>query len=285
MCKMYDFHFMRCSSINIGLAALALCLYFAVWPDSPVSSEMSSSRIDELEAQLKKNQFHLAAGLENTRDETENLILEALEKRPHSDTWLAQVLMVYSQDRFSLRTNKRNREESEALCLHSMDYLEKASEIFTSGREIQALTQSNPGFRSLRLAMAFMAVELGRLEYAENHAYGLLKNGVDTRAFDFGNIIHDAHMILGRIHLRRARKDLAVEHLMASSNTPGSPQLATFGPDLTLARELLRAGETEAVISYLSMCRSFWRSGEGRLERWIEEIRQGKNPVLDRSEK
>ena len=51
-----------------------------------------------------------------------------------------------------------------------------------------------------------------------------------------------------------------------------------------LARELLRAGETKAVVSYLSLCRSFWKSGEGRLERWIEDIKQGKNPVLERTE-
>ncbi|HMF36252.1 MAG TPA: hypothetical protein VKF17_06415 [Isosphaeraceae bacterium] len=58
----------------------------------------------------------------------------------------------------------------------------------------------------------------------------------------------------------------------------GSPQLNSFGPSMSFAREMLEAGEREPVLEYLNLCRSFWKGDEGRLDRWTREIKEGRIP-------
>ena len=52
----------------------------------------------------------------------------------------------------------------------------------------------------------------------------------------FGNAIHDGNMILGRIALRHNRIDESKACLLEAANTPGSPQLDSFGPNMGLAK-------------------------------------------------
>jgi hypothetical protein len=63
-----------------------------------------------------------------------------------------------------------------------------------------------------------------------------------------------------------------------SGNTPGSPQLNSFGPDMTLAKELLELGEQEAVMAYLKACSIFWALGKAKLTQWVSAIRQDRMP-------
>jgi hypothetical protein len=58
----------------------------------------------------------------------------------------------------------------------------------------------------------------------------------------------------------------------------GSPQLNSFGPTMQLAKALLRAGETRAVLNYLAQCRVFWTAGKTWLDLWEAKIHEGQVP-------
>ena len=71
--------------------------------------------------------------------------------------------------------------------------------------------------------------------------------------------------------------------LIAAGRTPGSPQLNSFGPDMTLASELLELGESEVVLGYFSLCSEFSRMDRGRLETWTALVEGGATPDLSRN--
>ena len=103
----------------------------------------------------------------------------------------------------------------------------------------------------------------------------------------YGNALHNGHVILGLVHMKRGDPVAAERELLEAGQTPGSPQLNSFGPNLTLAQHLLLEGRREAVLEYLELCRGFWcretknqssTESEIRLDRWIEEIGRGAVP-------
>jgi hypothetical protein len=47
---------------------------------------------------------------------------------------------------------------------------------------------------------------------------------------------------------------------------------------MSLAEELLKAGEKETVLQYFEACRKFWRMGGERLDRWTKEVKAGLAP-------
>lgn len=99
-------------------------------------------------------------------------------------------------------------------------------------------------------------------------------------SFDYGNALHHAHLVLGRVHL--FQKDLtgAKQELELAAQTPGSPQLASFGPNMTLAKELLEKGEKDAVFKYFDLCTKFWKSefSQKEFSDWKTDIKAGKIP-------
>lgn len=64
----------------------------------------------------------------------------------------------------------------------------------------------------------------------------------------------------------------------AAGDTPGSPQLNSFGPNMTLARDLLQRGETAPVLAYFEQVRRFWKMGGGRLDAWSAAVEAGRIP-------
>lgn len=76
--------------------------------------------------------------------------------------------------------------------------------------------------------------------------------------WNYGNAIYRGHEILGQIALREGNIAQARKELLAAGKTPGSPQLNSFGPDLTLARLLLEEGESEAVLAFADDIARFW---------------------------
>lgn len=99
-----------------------------------------------------------------------------------------------------------------------------------------------------------------------------------TKSWNYGNAIHDGHMVLGQVALSKGDKKAAVEHLLKAGKTPGSPQLNSFGPNMTLARKLIAQGETETVFTYFDECRKFWKLHNGDLDAWKQEVKDGKMP-------
>jgi len=126
-----------------------------------------------------------------------------------------------------------------------------------------------------------IAFREGNFEEAKKLAIEYLEIAKSRKTdWNYGNAIHHANLILGRIALKEGSKEKAKEYLLKAGNTPGSPQLNSFGPNMTLAKELLEIGEDEIVIQYLELCQKFWMiiySGI-KVMRWKRAINKGKIP-------
>jgi hypothetical protein len=96
--------------------------------------------------------------------------------------------------------------------------------------------------------------------------------------WNFGNAVHHAHLVLGRVALATNNLEEARAQLIAAGETPGSPQLNSFGPNMRLAQDLLRHGDRDAVLVYFDLCRRFWELGKDRLAEWTAAVGQGQEP-------
>lgn len=134
-----------------------------------------------------------------------------------------------------------------------------------------------PGARYARFlsldARAKGAIERGQPEQARELAQELL-NLADRypRDWNYGNALHQAHIVLGRAALGSGDVATARAELLLAGATPGSPQLDSFGPSMRLAQDLLRAGESRAVLEYFQLCRRFWKLGAQTLVAWADEV-------------
>jgi hypothetical protein len=141
--------------------------------------------------------------------------------------------------------------------------------------------EKNAGMqRSYLLAdTALDALDAGETPKAEQYATELLQNSGGSKSdWNYGNAIHKGHIVLGRVALRHGDLEGAKQHLIAAGETPGSPQLDSFGPNMTLAKELLEKGERDTVVAYLESCRKFWKMGGDKLEGWVAAVKSGGTP-------
>lgn len=146
----------------------------------------------------------------------------------------------------------------------------------------QALTQFEQAYQLLGMAeggyllkdlasAAFAAGETGKArEYAEQMLVAIVDD------WDYGNRVHHGHLILGRIALGEGNLSEAKDRLLRSGQTPGSPQLNSFGPNMALANDLLHCGETEVVLEYFELCSQFWDTDE--LADWTVLVAGGRTP-------
>ena len=126
---------------------------------------------------------------------------------------------------------------------------------------------------------ALAATHLERYALAADLAAKSLEASGSFRSdWNYGNAIHAGHTVLGLVALHEGNTQRAVQELHDAGATPGSPQLDSFGPSMSLAKALLQAGESEAVLSYLGQCRAFWKMGEPWLTIWEKKIRAGGIP-------
>ena len=75
-----------------------------------------------------------------------------------------------------------------------------------------------------------------------------------------GDSIHQINIAKGWLALKSGNQNKAVSYLMASTQNTGSPVLGSFGPDMTLIRELYKRGNKSAVLQYLKQVQSFWKT-------------------------
>lgn len=148
------------------------------------------------------------------------------------------------------------------------------------------------GWRYARLlglrAASEVALATGQLDRAERLAKALIELAAEYRDdWYYGNAIHNGHAALGLVQMKRGDVPEAERELLRAGATPGSPQLNSFGPNLTLARDLLLIERREAVLRYLKLCRVFWCSDSAlessalnavRVDQWTEEIIRGEIP-------
>jgi hypothetical protein len=161
--------------------------------------------------------------------------------------------------------------------LHSRNTLRSAD---PAGEANLALTQAE---RALAMgasdaSLAQTAFDAGDMVKARAYAEQLIRTAGSTRDWNTGNLIHKGNLVLGRIAMRENRIADALKFLERSAEMQGSPQLNSFGPNMSLAKDLLEAGETRAVLAYFERCRAFWKMGGSQLDRWAADVRDGKIP-------
>lgn len=121
----------------------------------------------------------------------------------------------------------------------------------------------------------------GEIDSAEKLALEYLQLATSKKDnWNYGNAIHHANLILGRIALKNDDIQSAKTYLIKAGKTPGSPQLNSFGPNMVLAKELLEKGEKETVIEYINLTKKFWRwiMSWWKIRKWKKAIKKGLIP-------
>jgi hypothetical protein len=155
---------------------------------------------------------------------------------------------------------------------------------------------------ALLAGAAKLAVKASALDDAQAYAIELLNSATDPKDWNYGNAIFFGNMVQGQVALRRGDLETARSRLLSSGNTPGSPQLNSFGPNMSLARDLLTDGAEvpiaglarraarlprpnvtssdarQTVVEFFDLCRVFWTMGGDRLQQWSQQVRAGVVP-------
>lgn len=105
-------------------------------------------------------------------------------------------------------------------------------------------------------------------KYAKAREYATAALDNDQEGWNKGNRTHFGHLVLGRVALVEGNVEEAKFRLIAAATIQGSPQLNSFGPDMSLAAKLLEAGEKDVVLKYFELCAMFWESGKDELADW-----------------
>lgn len=193
----------------------------------------------------------------SNRNMAEGFLKRAQKAEPDNPKWSDNLGHLYSME---------NDKES---ALKSLVEYEKAQ---TSDRE-----KMSRFYRMDNLAKA--AVKAEDLEKATRYAKESLAGAKDfPNDWNHGNAVHHGNNVLGLVAMKQGDLKLADEHLLKAGNTPGSPQLNSFGPNMTLAKALLEKDRKDAVLEYFELCRKFWKMGGDRLDRWTKDVKAGDVP-------
>jgi predicted Zn-dependent protease len=143
----------------------------------------------------------------------------------------------------------------------------------------KAYKNSNPMRANAMLPqLAKTALASGEIKDAEKYARKMLEHtkGASKRKWNYGNLIYYGNFTLGMVALKKGKIEEAEKYLLEAGKTPGSPQLDSFGPNMTLAKELLEKGKKECVIKFLESCSTFWK--KDKCDAWIKQIKSDKIP-------
>ena len=148
--------------------------------------------------------------------------------------------------------------------------------------QLSRAAEATPPDTALLIALATAALDSGNLPRAETAGKQLLamlpkvRTDPQQRGMADG-VVHHAYVILGRVALRQGNLDAAKADLLESGRVSGGGTLSSFGPNMTLAKELLEKGESATVLQYFELCRKFW-AFSNRMDPWIEAIHKGQVP-------
>jgi tetratricopeptide (TPR) repeat protein len=123
------------------------------------------------------------------------------------------------------------------------------------------------------------SLNAGHIQEAKSFAEELQKlMSHYQKDWNYGNAVQDVHIVFGRIAILEGRLDDAKKHLLEAGKTPGSPQLDSFGPNMTLAKELFEKGDRDTVLKYFELCSKFWEMDFDKLKEWAVDVKKGKLP-------
>ena len=278
-----------CAAMTLFLPLAATAQKTVIKPQDKAVA--TAKILDVFVAKLETRPSFLMEMLADDRDRAERLLRAAQKDRPTARAWPLDISMLFAADVFAGKNLKGK--EKVAHFKRAVVYLRESLDITLNvlsenpNRKLEAL---RPG---LALDLSWAALEAGELKFAKLHAMKTLRYNQDRESWDYGNIIHKANQILGRVALREGRVADAKTYLLKAGATPGSPQLNTHGPQMSLAAELMENGEKETVLEYLDLVAAFWANPDERtdakskrvarlhrelLEAWKKQISAGKIP-------
>jgi hypothetical protein len=133
------------------------------------------------------------------------------------------------------------------------------------------------------------ALEVGLYDEAQSYAERALAmraapdyvnaSPVSFQAEAVGVATSLGNVVLGRVALIRGNTEEAEKRLLLSTDVHNG--LAPFwGPNMTLALELLKHRRSETVLQFLERCSRFWQEPDAQehLTKWSNIIRSGKIP-------
>jgi len=192
------------------------------------------------------------------------LLEKALALDPRDEATSSKLAQSYEQERILASSS----EEKAALAQKALSLRERGLEKAEGEQRFYELGE-----------VATLALEAGETAKAQQYASELLLSAPKFKNdWNYGNALHVGNIVLGRIALERGDIAGAKEHLLAAGQTPGSPQLNSFGPNMMLAKGLLEKGEREVVLTYLQSCEKFWKMGGDELKAWTATIKGGGRP-------
>jgi hypothetical protein len=145
-------------------------------------------------------------------------------------------------------------------------------------KDLAAATTDENRFYALGSA-AKESFNVGKIEDARKYATELLALAPSfQRNWNYGNAIQNGNLVLGRVAVREGRMEEAKRYLLEAGKSPGSPQMDSFGPNMSLAKDLLEKGEHDSVLRYFELCRKFWTMDYGKLNEWSQAVKAGQIP-------
>jgi hypothetical protein len=231
--------------------------------DSSAYEEGRKAWLDQVDRQPKNAAVLGRAAaylLLHDSDAAASLYQRAEAAEPQNPEWSQRLGHLYSLGLAS-KTGKEKQKAAHA----SLGAYERSLANMKDGEERESLLPD----------LATIALEAGEAAKARGYAEEMLNSDLQE-GWNAGNLVHHGHLVLGRLALRDGDTKTAKEHLLAAGKTQGSPQLNSFGPNMTLAKELLEKGERQAVLEYFKLCGTFWKNKN--LEAWTREVQAGKIP-------
>ncbi len=199
------------------------------------------------------------------KDIAEKLLKKAQSFEPNNPKWSARLGELYNLEKMRANSPEAKRKVA-------------AKSLKAQERSLKATTGETEKFYKLS-DLARTAFDAGDMKKAETYATELLDMVARYKSnWNYGNAIHHANLILGRIALKSGKIKEAKAFLLKAGETPGSPQLNSFGPNMTLTKELLEKGEREVVIEYFQLCGRFWKMGKTQLNKWTAIVKAGRMP-------
>lgn len=194
----------------------------------------------------------------NEPEVAEELLLRGKKLDPENPEWPDALSHFYNLSR------RRKRGDARAKALS-----EKGVAIQLKGAEVDGADFSDAAL------LAFIASDFEKADQYAKRAIEIAAGERRSPALHFG------HTVLGRLALIHGDLGKAKEHLLASADVEKYPTLSSFGPTMTLAKELLEANEREVVLEYFERCSKFWGYGSDRLDKWASEVRAARIPDFE----
>lgn len=124
--------------------------------------------------------------------------------------------------------------------------------------------------------LAWRMQQYDRLNKVVEQMEAALKN--ESGEWFAGNLFYWINISKGLLAMHSGDRKAAGVFLLNACETPGSPQLNSFGPSMILADLLLKEGEKEIVLEFLEKTKKFWSPRFQKADAWAKEIREGRTP-------